>query len=43
MRQVVQKHLGVSIEDVAFWRGSLAIVARKIDSFEANLRAAGYI
>ena len=30
-------------QDAAFWRGSLAIVARKIDAFEANLRAAGYL
>jgi oligoendopeptidase F len=37
----VQKHLGTSIEDPAFWRGSIAIIEKKIDAFEAHIAAAG--
>jgi oligoendopeptidase F len=32
--EVVQKHLGVSIEDPEFWRGSIRIIESKIDDFE---------
>ena len=32
--EVVQKHLGVSIEDPEFWRGSVRIIEKKIDDFE---------
>ncbi len=39
--QLVQKHLGVSIEDPEFWRGSISIVARKLQNFEEHLQAAG--
>lgn len=35
--QVVAKHLKVSIEDEEFWRGSIRIVERKLDAFEAAL------
>jgi len=38
---VVQKHLGCSIEDPDFWRGSIRIIERKMDQFEAQIEAAG--
>jgi oligoendopeptidase F len=33
--ELVQKHLGVSIEDPAFWRGSARIIEAKVDALEA--------
>jgi oligoendopeptidase F len=33
--ELVQKHLGVSIEDPEFWRGSARIIEAKIDALEA--------
>jgi len=38
---VVQKHLGCSIEDPEFWRGSIRIIDRKMDQFEKEIEAAG--
>ena len=35
--ECVQKHMGTSIEDPAFWRGSIEIVKGKVDAFEAAL------
>lgn len=32
--QVVQKHLGCSIEDPEFWRGSVRIIESKLNDFE---------
>lgn len=39
--QVVAKHLKTSIEDADFWRGSIRIVERKLDAFEAALEKLG--
>jgi len=39
--ECVQKHLGVSIEDPEFWRGSIRIIEKKIDAFEEHIKAAG--
>lgn len=33
--ELVQKHLGVSIEEPEFWRGSIRIIAAKMDALEA--------
>jgi oligoendopeptidase F len=33
--ELVQKHLGVSIEDPEFWRGSARIIEAKVDALEA--------
>ena len=38
---LVQQHLGVSIEDKSFWARSTAIVERKLDVFEASLAELG--
>jgi len=38
---VVQKHLGCSIEDPDFWRGSIRIIEQKMDQFEREIEAAG--
>lgn len=35
------KHLKTSIEEEAFWRGSIRIVERKLDAFEAALDKLG--
>lgn len=39
--ELVQQHLGVSIEDKSFWARSTAIVERKLDVFEASLGELG--
>jgi oligoendopeptidase F len=39
--EVVQKHLGCSIEDPEFWRGSIRIIEHKMDQFENAISAAG--
>ena len=39
--EVVSKHLGCSIEEPEFWRGSISIVAKKVDAFEAALTKMG--
>ncbi|KAG5191699.1 oligoendopeptidase F [Tribonema minus] len=33
--ELVQKHLGVSIEEPEFWRGSIRIIAAKMDALDA--------
>jgi oligoendopeptidase F len=39
--ELVQKHLGVSIEDPEFWRGSARIIEAKIDALEAVMEELG--
>lgn len=39
--EVVAKHLKTSIEETSFWRGSIRIVERKLDAFEAALEKLG--